>query len=72
MRLAEPAHERARGILLRAVQNVYDAVVTEALKRLDLMRACAAWKGARAMPKGKAKSGAFERVRAEFGFTKLP
>jgi hypothetical protein len=66
----KPAQERACGIILRASQNIYNAVLGEALTRLDLMRASAAWKAAREMPKGKAKSEAFERMRAQFGFTK--
>jgi hypothetical protein len=66
----KPADARECGIILRASQNIYNAVLGEALKRIDLMRASAAFQAARAMPKGKARSDAFERVRKQFGFTK--
>ena len=63
----KPADERECGIILRASQNIYNAVLGEALKRIDRMRASAACQAARAMPKGKARSQAFERVRKQFG-----
>jgi len=66
----KPADERKCRVILRAAQNIYNAVLGEALTRLDLMRASAAFQTARAMPKGKARSEAFERVRRQFGFTK--
>jgi hypothetical protein len=73
----KPADERACGVILRAAQNLYNAVLGEALNRLDLMRASAAFKAARAMPKGeprspqrKARREAFERVKKQFDFSK--
>jgi hypothetical protein len=63
-----PAEERAWGIILRAEQNIYHAVGGQALPRLDLIRASAAWKSARAMTKGLARTQASGRVPS-FGFT---
>jgi putative transposase len=57
--------------------ELYNAALGEGLRRFDLMRASAAWKAARRMPRGepkspqrKARNQAFERVKEQFDFTK--
>lgn len=68
-----PAVEKALDVRLNAARHIYNACLTEGLRRLDLMRQSRAWKAAQAMPKGKprsaqrkARSKAFNSLWAQF------
>ena len=63
------ADERALRIRLDAGRNIYNAALGEALRRLDLMRESRASQAARALPKGRERSGAFRALRCKFGFS---
>ena len=63
------ADERALRIQLDAGRNIYNAALGEALRRLDLMRESRAWQAARALPKGRERSGAFRALHCKFGFS---
>ena len=71
-----PADERACGIALDAARQIYNAVLGEALRRLDRMRQSKEFAAARQMPKGapsskerKARAAEFNRLRETFDLT---
>ena len=71
-----PADERACAIALDAARQIYNAVLGEALRRLDLMRQSQEFAAARLMPKGapsskerKARAAEFNRLRETFDLT---
>ena len=61
--------ERALGIRLEAARCVYNAVLGEALRRLDLMRQSKAWQRACKMRRGDARRDAFKQLREAFDFS---
>ena len=68
--------KRACGIALDAARQIYNAVLGEALRRLDLMRQSQEFAAARQMPKGapsskerKARAAEFNRLRETFDLT---
>ena len=63
------ADERALGVRLEAARHVYNACLGEALRRLALMRQSRDWQAARAMPKGKERTGLFRDTILRFGFS---
>lgn len=72
----QPADERAWSITLDAARNIGNAVLSEGLRRLDLMREGKAYKAARRMPRGaprsperKARAQEFKRLFEAFGVT---
>ena len=71
---ATPADERALSVRLEAARHLYNAVLGEALRRLNLMRESKAWQAARALPavvEGKPnpeRSAAFRAVAHRFEF----
>lgn len=54
---------------LEAGRRLYNAVLGDALKALDLMRQSKDWQAVREMPKGKDRSAAFKVCNTRFGFT---
>jgi putative transposase len=52
-----------------AARNIYNAVLSEALVRLSVMRESRAFKELRAMPKDKPRTEAFKALNAKYGFT---
>ena len=59
-----------------AGRSLYNAVLGDALRALDLMRQSRAWQTARALPRGEARSAAhqarsaaFKACNKHFGFT---
>jgi len=71
-----PAHERSLAIGVNAARQIYNAVLCEGLRRLDLMRQGKAYASARKMPKGaplskerKTRSAEFRRLRESFNLT---
>jgi hypothetical protein len=63
-----PSQERKLLKRLEAARQVYNACLGEALKRLELLRQSKAYRVARKMPKGKARSQAFREAEARVGF----
>lgn len=63
--------ERARVMVGRfeAGRRLFNAVLGDALKTLDLMRQSKAWQNARLMPKGKPRNAAFSACNKLFKFT---
>jgi putative transposase len=49
-------------------RRLYNVLLQDALTRLDLMRQSKAWQDARTLPKGKARSQAFQAVQREHQF----
>ena len=66
--VVKPGENRILLSRLEAGRRIYNVVLQEALRRLDLMRQSKAWHAARGMPKGKARTGAFNACNARFGF----
>jgi putative transposase len=52
-----------------AARNIYNAVLSEALVRLSVMRESKTFKALRAMPKGKPRTEAFKALNAKYKFT---
>jgi putative transposase len=69
-----PADQRALGVRLEAARNLYNAVLGEALRRLELMRQSKAWQAARALPAlvdskpNPTRSEAFQAAADRFAF----
>jgi putative transposase len=63
-----PAEEKRLLARLEAARQVYNACLGESFKRLDLLRQSKAYRAARKMPEGKARSGAFHEANAAVGF----
>ena len=66
---------RALSIRLDAARHIYNACLSETLRRLDLMRALPDWATAKALPKGeprskerKARATAFKAILSRFDF----
>lgn len=71
--VVKPGDDRILIARLEAGRRLYNVVLQEALKRLDLMRQSKAWQAARTMPKAKdmskARREAFKHVQEAFGFS---
>jgi putative transposase len=75
--LVVSAHEaRTLSARFEAGRQLYNAVLGEALRRLDLMKESKAWQAARKMPRGapksleqKARAAAFSLIAETIGFT---
>jgi hypothetical protein len=65
---AQAKHLRAH---LEAARSLYNALLGEAMKRLDLMRADSRWQEARRLPKTDKNSRAalFSSLRSQYGFS---
>lgn len=53
---------------LEAGRRLYNAVLGDALKALDLLRQSKMWQSARSLPRGADRSAAFKACNKEFGF----
>ncbi|HTP06577.1 MAG TPA: transposase, partial [Nitrospirota bacterium] len=63
-----PKEDRILEVRLNAGRNLYNACLSEALTRLSAMRGSDAWKTARNMPHGKARTATFHAVNDKFGY----
>ena len=63
-----PHDEAVLDVRLAAAQNLYNACLGEALRRLDLMRESKAYQVARKIPKGKPRNEAFNACRLTHHF----
>jgi putative transposase len=54
---------------LESGRRLCNAVLSDGLKALDLMRQSKAWQAAKSMPKGKERNTAFKACNERFGFT---
>lgn len=52
-----------------AGRRIFNAVLGDALKALDLMRQSVQWQKTRGLPKGKERTEAFKACNKQFGFT---
>ncbi|WP_082177494.1 MULTISPECIES: RNA-guided endonuclease TnpB family protein [Acidithiobacillus] len=74
--VVHPHENRVLSVRFEAGRQLYNAVLGEALRRLDLMKQSRAWAAARKMPKGPPKSAeqkdraaAFSLIAGTVGFT---
>ncbi len=67
--VVQPTADRIMLGRFEAGRRLYNAVLDEALKRLDLMRQSKAWQAARGICKGKARNQAFTDCNTCFGFS---
>ena len=54
---------------LNVLRNIYNACLSESLRRLDLMRNSEEYQNARKLPKGKERSATFKLINEEYDFT---
>ena len=64
--VANPHESRVLSVRFEAGRQLYNAVLGESLRRLDLMKQSKAWAAARKMPKGAPKSAEQNTRSAEF------
>ena len=64
--VVSPHENRALAVRFEAGRQLYNAVLGESLRRLDLMKQSKAWAAARKMPKGAPKSAEQNTRSAEF------
>lgn len=62
----KPGDDRLMHARLEAGRRLYNVVLDEALTRLALMRDSRAWRAARALPKGAARSAAFRACYGQY------
>lgn len=62
------ADERELAVRLDAARQIYNAVLGECLRVLDLMRESQDWTGARSMQKGRERTALYRAVRDRFDF----
>lgn len=74
--VVSPHESRVLSVRFEAGRQLYNAVLGEALRRLDLMKQSKAWQSARKMPSGapkspeqKARTEAFVLIAKSIGFT---
>ena len=74
--VVDPHESRVLAVRFEAGRQLYNAVLGEALRRLDLMKQSKAWRAARKMPRGvpsspaqTARAAAFSQTTETFGFT---
>ena len=67
--VVQPPEDRVMLGRFEAGRRLYNTVLDEALKRLDLMRQSKAWQDARTLPRGKARNTAFRDGNTAFGFS---
>ena len=66
--VTSPKEDRILEVRFNAGRNLYNACLSEALTRLSAMRGSDAWKTARNMPHGKARTAAFQAINEKFGY----
>ena len=64
-----PKEKRILEVRFNAGRNLYNACLSEALTRLSAMRGSDAWKTARNMPHGKARTAAFQTINERFEYS---
>jgi len=62
------ADERELAVRLDAARQIYNAVLGECLRVLDLLRESKDWTRARSMPKGRERTALYRAVRDHFDF----
>ena len=74
--MVNPPEDRVLAVRFEAGRQLYNAVLGEALRRLDLLKQSRAWQTARKMPKGnpgsreqKARAAEFSLISKTIGFT---
>ena len=67
--VVQPKAERVVLVRFDAGHRLFNTVLAEALKRLDLMRQSKEWQAARTLQKGKDKNAAFAACNKRFGFS---
>ena len=64
--IVQPAADRTLAARMETGKRLYNVVLQEALRRLDLMRQSKAWQAARCLSKGAARNSAFRACQKSF------